>query len=381
MELIKDTRSKQPGSDFRGEVQLESSVCYDFVASLRALFNPRTFTRSRRWASEQLPRLGGDVLPKGKFLFQGFDTALGYGAARVIRQLPTGAAPADLIGAVARMAPVELAMCMLDTGWQGRERLEVFERVLSGERSRIGEAVDGLPSGWGARCRQVLRNPEAVQADLVTVLEVHLSEIYAQHLEAATQLITQATSAAQSILDILPTTAAIEHLTGGWTLGADLGQSTVTLAPSVFIYPYMSARIDEDGGDSLIVYGIPSDIFNSYDPVPMRSELLTALKAMSDNSRLTMLRMLADRPMYASELASQLRLGQPTIHHHVHQLRTAGLVRQERDRAGMKYSIRTDSAVEILRSLEDWILGPTAREAVLASANHDGSVSRRHVTV
>jgi DNA-binding transcriptional ArsR family regulator len=360
MRLIKDLDPGQVAGEFRGEVRIDTSTCYDFVVSLRALFNPRTFTRSRRWAAENLPRLGGEMLPKGRLLFQGFDTALGYGAARVIKQLPAGAGPADLIDAVDALAPDELAIFMLDTGETSRERLELFRRVLGGDPSRLREAVDGLPPGWATRCRKVLRDPRSVQADLVAVLKAYLSNIYTQHPGAVMELLAEATSTARNTLDVLPAAVAIEHLTGGYTLGPDLDLRAITLAPSVFIYPFMTARIDEETGEALIIYGIPSDVFEGYDPVPMRRELVTALKAMSDPNRLTLLKLLAGRPMYTTELVSRLRLGQPTVHHHLTQLRTAGLIRQERDRSGMKYSIRTDSAAEILRSLEEWILAPSS---------------------
>lgn len=357
MKLIRDVEVKERRSGFEGAVRIDASTCYDFVVSLRALFNPRTFTQSRRWATEQRPLLGDEVEIKGKFLFQGFDTALGYGATRVIKELPPGAGPLELISAVAATEPDDLAMFMLDTGETSHQRLECFREILSGDPSGMSEALDGLAPGWATRCRAVLRDPRAAQSDLVAVLETYLSEIYGKHFTAVTERISAALSVARNTLDVLPAPAAIERLTGGYTLAPDLELHTITLAPSVFIHPYMSARVDEDRGEALIVYGIASDIFDGYDPVPMRQELLVALKAMSDPNRLSLLRLLADQPRYATELTGLLRLAQPTVHHHLAQLRTAGLIRQERDRNGMKYSIRTKSAADLIHSLEDWILG------------------------
>lgn len=363
MKLIKGTEPRTTGGEFVGDIRIDRSVCYDFVVSLRALFNPRTYTRSRRWAAVQLPKLGGDVVPKGKFFFAGFDTALGYGAARVVPGLADDAAPADLVSAVSGMPATELAMYMLDTGETTSERLALFRRVLDGDSSAINEALDGLPAGWATRCRHVLRDPEAAQSDLVEVLEAHLTQVYSHHLTAITEAIASATPGALKMLELLPALEAIERLTGGYTVGSDLGLRTITLAPSVFIHPFMSARIDEEGAEALIVYGIPSEVFDGYDPVPLRGELVTALKAMSDPNRLAVLRLLAERPMYTTELLQQLRLAQTTVHHHLAQLRTAGLVRQERHRGGMQYSVRTDEVLQVLRALEDWILGPTPQEA------------------
>lgn len=340
------------------QVRLDTSLCYDFVVSLRALFNPRTYTQSQRWAAAKLPLLDDAVVAKGTFLFKGFDTALGYGACRLIADLPEPATPQDLIAAVAAADPRELALFMLDTGETSREQLALYRRIVEEDQPVGGATVAGLPRGWAARCRRVLQEPKAVQADLVAVLEGYLAAVYHEHLDAVTALIARAAPAAATLLELLPTGAAIEQLTGGYTLGPDLGVRSVTLAPSVFVHPYMSTRVDERTGEALIVYGIPSDLFESFDPVPSRRELVVALKAMSDPNRLMLLRLLATRPMYATELVTALRLTQPTVHHHLSQLRTAGLIRQERDRSGMKYAIRTDSATGVLRSLEDWILRP-----------------------
>lgn len=368
MKLIKGLEPRPAAREFSGVVRIDSSICYDFVVSLRALFNPRTFTKSRRWATAQLPRLGEEVVPKGKFFFQGFDTALGYGAGRVVQRLPEGAGPPGLIEALSGMPAAELAMFMLDTGETSRGRLDLFRQVLEGDSSRLNDALDGLPSGWATRCRHVLGHPEAAQADLVHVFEAHLTQIYSDHVEAVTESIGASMPTALQMLELLPALEAIERLTGGYTLGSDLRLRTIILAPSVFIHPFMSARVDEDRAEALILYGVPSEIFAGYDPLPVRAELVTALKAMSDPSRLTVLRLLAVQPMYTTELVEQLRLAQTTVHHHLAQLRTAGLIRQQRDRNGMQYSIRTEPVVGVLRALEDWVLGSTSEELPIKEA-------------
>lgn len=358
MRLIKDVGPRDAGTAFAGAVVVDSSVCYDFVVSLRALVNPRTFTRARRWSASQLPRLPEAILPKARFLFHGFDTSLGYGAARIIGRLPSGALPADLIAAVGKLPPAELALFMLDTGETGQERLNLYRSVLMGDDSQTTRAVAGLPAGWATRCRQVLRDPDRTRSELVDVLSAYLEHIYSHHLDSVRERIAAATPVAEKMLEVLPPATAIEQLTGGYTIGADLGLSKITLAPSVFIHPFMSTRLDESTGEALVIYGIPSDIFDAYDPVPVRHELIAALKAMSDPNRLALLEILSSGEVYATELTSRLGLAQPTVHHHLAQLRTAGLIRQERDRHGMKYAIRHESADAVLRLLRD-LLGST----------------------
>lgn len=363
MKLIKraPVRPSNGDQEFVGAIRIESSISYDFVVSLRALLNPRTYSRSRRWAAAQLPRLDESIVAKAQFFFAGFDTALGYGAARVVQQLSDDAAPRDLIDAISHTSPTELAMFMLDTGETSAERLAQFREALGGDSSRIEESVEGLPDRWATRCRRVLRHPETVSAELVEVFEAYLSEIYSQHMLSVTNAIADSLPAARTTLELIPGLEAVERLTGGYTVGPDLGLHTITLAPSVFIHPFMSARIDEEAGEALILYGIPSTIFDSYDPEPIHDELVTALKAMSDANRLLILRLLTRQPMYTTEIVRQLHLSQTTVHHHLAQLRTAGLIRQERDRSGMRYTTRVDSAKHVLGMLGDAILNPNSK--------------------
>ncbi|MGH8905978.1 MAG: ArsR/SmtB family transcription factor [Egibacteraceae bacterium] len=119
--------------------------------------------------------------------------------------------------------------------------------------------------------------------------------------------------------------------------------------------------IDELSKEALIIYGVPSDIFASFDPVPIQRNLAEALRALSDSNRLTILGLLAQEPMYTTDLVSALGLSQPTVHYHLTQLRAAGLIRQEREKRGMRYSIRYHSAAQILRSLEALILEGSRR--------------------
>ncbi len=356
VKLVRETRLSTSDDVYVGKVRVHACVCYDFLVSLRALHNPRTFTRTRRWAAVAKDDLGSALRPTGQFFFQGFDTALGYGAARLIDQLPPQGDPADLIEAVRAADPRRLALLMLDTGETSLERLERYRGVLGGSGSLDG-ALTGLGRGWASRCRRVLAEPALVQAELTELLSGYLSRVYAAVVPLVRQALERAVSAAESLLGLLSTVDAIEQLTGGYTLGRDLGLRSITLAPSPSIYPFMSTRIDELSKEALVIYGVPSAIFASYDTVPIERNLADALRALADPNRLTTLGLLAQRPMYTTELVEALRLSQPTVHYHLTQLRAAGLVRQRRDKGGMRYSIRHDSTVQILQSLEALILG------------------------
>lgn len=54
--------------------------------------------------------------------------------------------------------------------------------------------------------------------------------------------------------------------------------------------------------------------------------ILYMLKALADESRLTLLRLLNEREQTVGELARQVALGEPTVSHHLSRLREAGFV-------------------------------------------------------
>ncbi len=55
-------------------------------------------------------------------------------------------------------------------------------------------------------------------------------------------------------------------------------------------------------------------------------ELLTLLKALADESRISLLRLLNQQENTVGDLAKQVDLGEPTVSHHLSRLREAGLV-------------------------------------------------------
>lgn len=356
MKLFKEAPTRRGSSRALDvTIRLDGSICYDFVVSLRALFNPRTYRHSRGWAAAEVGRLGPEVAAKGEFLFGGFDTALGYGAARLVPRLAAGSTPLDLARAVAETDPVELALYMLDTGETGVEELRRFRDALDGGDTDVDSALDGLAPGWATRCRRVLRHPEAVKGDLVEVLQTYDATIYQRHSPEVAAAIAGSLSSAQQAIEVLAPLAAVEQLTGGYTFAPSLGLRHITLAPSVFVHPFMSTRIDEGTGEALIVYGIASDVLRGYEPTPQPTALVAALKALSDPNRLTILRLLAQQPRYTSDVVAVVGLSHTTVHHHLAQLRSAGLVRQQRDRHGMEYSVRHDSVLEVARALQEWV--------------------------
>ena len=85
----------------------------------------------------------------------------------------------------------------------------------------------------------------------------------------------------------------------------------------------------------------------------MDHELLTALKALSDASRLRIIGLLAARPYAVEQLAAALELTPGTVVHHVKRLRAAGLVDARPAHPYVEYSLRIDALQQLGRKLDE----------------------------
>lgn len=77
----------------------------------------------------------------------------------------------------------------------------------------------------------------------------------------------------------------------------------------------------------------------------------TALRALADDSRRTILETLADGPASAGELAALLPIARPGVSRHLRVLREAGLVDVHHEAQRRVYTLRPQPLTEI----DDWL--------------------------
>ena len=83
-------------------------------------------------------------------------------------------------------------------------------------------------------------------------------------------------------------------------------------------------RLEDPDQASLVVERTPPPHIPGRDPA-------LAFRALGDATRFAMAGLLARRPMSSAELGRQLGLSKPTVTHHVHLLRQAGLLSEQTD--------------------------------------------------
>jgi ArsR family transcriptional regulator, arsenate/arsenite/antimonite-responsive transcriptional repressor len=87
-------------------------------------------------------------------------------------------------------------------------------------------------------------------------------------------------------------------------------------------------------------------------------DFIRVMKALSDPSRVKVIKMLQQRQMCVCEIRFALGLAQPTISKHLKVLEDAGLVQSKKDGLWVNYSLSgaggSTYAAKLLENLENW---------------------------
>jgi Predicted transcriptional regulators len=136
----------------------------------------------------------------------------------------------------------------------------------------------------------------------------------------------------------------IERATSGVRVIPEQRIRRIILAPSYFGRPYNS--LTRVGDVQLICYPIADSSLGSADRLTPPNSTVRLYRALGDESRLRILKVLAERDRYVTEIAHELDLSKPTILHHLAVLRSAGLVTVTNEGNMTYYSLRHDRAEE-----------------------------------
>ena len=83
--------------------------------------------------------------------------------------------------------------------------------------------------------------------------------------------------------------------------------------------------------------------------------MLRLHRALGDETRLRILRLLRDRDYYLTEIAERLELSKPTIKHHLAQLRAAGLVTLIEEGGLSYFSLRRERLADVSSELKHYL--------------------------
>jgi DNA-binding transcriptional ArsR family regulator len=250
-----------------------------------------------------------------------------------------------------RIDPVALRGVMLEVGV-----CHATEPVAPNDVAALAAGEPGAAeaaSSWCEKCpglMHLLALPPAVSRDRIVDLLRRFAD--ARPIpEGTAGILERDAEHKRSLARRLEPQRLIEQATNGITVTPRPGLEDVVLIPSVVVRPWVI--ICERGGTRILCYSVDEAILDG-DPDAPPAWLVQFYKALGDERRLTILRRLAEGPASFGDLVDLLDLSKSTVHHHIRQLRTAGLVRVTVG-DDKEYSLRSGTVPEAARLLEGFL--------------------------
>jgi DNA-binding transcriptional ArsR family regulator len=337
------------GASFR--IDWDVRPAYDFIFSLSgdAGSTDDLPALDRTWLTDTRKSLSADVQEAIEFLFQ---SELAIHAGVLIVDQPDVRTSADVVALVESTDPLDLVSALFTEDGHHGELTNLIQRAIGGDSTVLPALGEMLPE-WNRKGRiELLQDPTVAKERILSVLrawQAPFSEIETR----VKGIIERDYDGRSDDRTRLAPADLIETTTGGVRYLPEPGISRVILGPSYFSRPYnflMSARDWRFFG-----YPVADSALGPSDALTPPLSLVRLHRALGDETRLRILKLLASKDLYLTEIAQQLDLSKPTIKHHMIQLRSAGLVTITDAGTVMYYSLRRnrldDASAEIKQFL------------------------------
>ncbi|WP_100488433.1 ArsR/SmtB family transcription factor [Sporolactobacillus pectinivorans] len=123
----------------------------------------------------------------------------------------------------------------------------------------------------------------------------------------------------------------------------------VVLAPSVFYDDWSFTTSTENF--CLFLFGLRQLPFEEQGYSADRGKVDQAFKVLADEKRISIIRLLNQRPLYGYELGQQLHLSNSTISHHLSSLSYYGFVRPVRKENRIYYEVRNEQIKKLMNQM------------------------------
>lgn len=342
-------------------------TAYDLFISLEVLHKPADFGVRRAWAAGVRARLAAparEVLETSVLLF--------YAPLHWIHTLPAPRDSAAALWALGQVAPADRLPALAlpsDIPRQVRETLLHVaahgawdardEQTLRDAYGRQGEAKHCYPSQDVLTVLNGWANAETYGDRYLEALRAYQASFFSEEEKRIQVALRDALVRAQDLSARVALPDLLEELTQGIRFAELSALSELVLFPSYWCTP----------ASYMVKLGPHREIW-SFGARPAGSSLvpgetvpdtiLSVLGALSDPTRLRILRYLSEQPLTQAQLARRLRLRASTITHHLRDLRLAGLIKLTMEDAGGKnkyYAVRAGAIEHAWAILSGFLVG------------------------
>lgn len=337
------------------EVILEARPAVDFLVSLMLDTESELLPADRSWLDEARSSLSDGLRRDHARLFGSSPAGKGLGGALVplAMQDTTVRTAADVVALAGRLEARDLVTMACEDD-ELQVPLGLAMRVLDGETALRDDAVAACPDVLRRALGRLLDDPAGELRALRRVLRAW-NDRFASIETRVAAMEQRDVDGRRADLGRLSLPEFVERATGGVRWIPEAGTRRLFLSPSYFTRPYNYVF----GGRDWHMFAYPlaeSALGAGADAVPAAS--IRLFRALGDESRLRILRLLASGDLYLTEIAERMGLSKPTVSHHLAQLRAAGLVTITEAGALTYYSLRRDRVLDAGVELARFLGGP-----------------------
>ncbi len=377
-----DPRSSTPRAvDLRRgrapEVEILACETYDFLISLHvSLASPEetfaAFDVGRDWVDAARARCNARdphaLAILGRYLGDSQPGTLHATLISLVRQCPEPRTTTHFLNWLETLPTAQLTEVLLDqeglgVDWQVLLAAALAELGSSAQRREAsGELALGLllaryPEDVRPTVAAVMHDLEATRRELVAALRVWDEAVFAVERPRVAKLQRREADILEQRRREVALEPFIEEAMRGVQWQRPAGLRRIVFAPSYFSRPAVFYHYWH--GTLTFITPIEAKIIEPNaqrsDPRAPDEETLRFFLALGDETRLRILRLLAEREMYLTELADRLRLTKATTKHHMVRLRAAGLVTlYDRERLTY-YALRPDVGRHAAQLLDGYL--------------------------
>jgi DNA-binding transcriptional ArsR family regulator len=304
-------------------VLLRHGAAFELLAGLYATGSPGEPTGAR-WAPTEHPALDGVGMESGELWLHLLGLALELEA-------ETADAWIERVDAVDALSLRRHLVGVHVPAWRQLAGAETLERAAAGDAEAAGELLANTRY-YAGRARESLSallplSADETKARVVDALRRYADDAFAPHEHDALAQLAADVEARRAYhgYDL------VDRAAGGYRYETEPGFERVVLVPHLAARPRLLLCQHET--TRIICYPARSHDRSS-------DEQLVALgRALGDTKRLALLARLRESDASLAELAAEVGLAKSTTHHHLAQLRAAGLIALAGNAAGYRYTL------------------------------------------
>jgi DNA-binding transcriptional ArsR family regulator len=342
----------------------DKGSAYDLFVSLYIIHRPDEFGLRPSWAAgvrSRLPIPLRDVLEHSQN-FMGVPLPWIY-------QLPEPKDSRTAVSALAKLPPEDRLPALVFATRHGRTSkayrecllsIDGKQRLTANLETQIKETMSNpsrYTKTYGRAVFEAWSDRKTFGENFLEALSTYVDNFFLEEEPRIIPAQEEGLEEAQALAEQKNPLTLLEDLSEGVRMDWITEVSDLVLAPSFWGAPFVFYnRIDDHKG--IILFGARPEGKTLVPGELVPEELLNALKALADPTRLRILHYLQEGPSTTTELAKILRLRPPTVIHHLRNLRLAGLIfvtvspKSER-----RYAVRMEGLDTTTRLLKDYLTG------------------------